>query len=297
MSEELAVVPVITPSAMVPIRMSLETVQGFEALQRAARMFAASSLVPKAYQGSIPNCVIALNIALRMQADPLMVLQSLDIIHGRPSWRATFLIAAVNNSGKYAPLRFVFSGAKGADTWGCRAISKDLKTGTPLEGAEITIAMAKSEGWYGKDGSKWKTMPEQMLMYRAASFWTRTYSPEVSMGFATTDELLDEVGASPAVETVMIEDTRPFQAPSDLTELIPIPEPDTVRNARVSEPRSPRPPVEEADPAPSGAPRPTKKGVESVKATLERIRASQTETQGSLLPDTKAPTGSEGEVK
>ena len=34
-------------------------------------------------------------------------------------------------------------------------------------------------------------MPEQMLMYRAASFFARTYCPEVLMGFSTADEVED----------------------------------------------------------------------------------------------------------
>src|SRR5690242_21176282 len=64
----------------------------FELMQRAAKLLSASPLVPAIYQGAegFPSCVIALNMALRMQADPLMVMQNLDVIHGRPSWRSTF---------------------------------------------------------------------------------------------------------------------------------------------------------------------------------------------------------------
>ena len=51
--------------------------------------------------------------------------------------------------------------------------------------------MAKKEGWFNKSGSKWQTMPEQMLRYRAAAFWQRVYCPEISMGFMTTEEAED----------------------------------------------------------------------------------------------------------
>jgi hypothetical protein len=51
--------------------------------------------------------------------------------------------------------------------------------------------MAKAEGWYNKAGSKWKTMPELMLMYRAAAFFARLYTPDLTMGFKTAEENLD----------------------------------------------------------------------------------------------------------
>jgi len=53
------------------------------------------------------------------------------------------------------------------------------------------MQMAKDEGWLGKQGSKWKTMPELMLMYRAAAFFGRLYAPDVTMGMQTTQEIAD----------------------------------------------------------------------------------------------------------
>lgn len=52
-------------------------------------------------------------------------------------------------------------------------------------------AMVDGEGWSKKAGSKWLTMPEQMFRYRAASFWARTYAPEISMGFPTQEDIMD----------------------------------------------------------------------------------------------------------
>ena len=45
-----------------------------------------------------------------------------------------------------------------------------------------SIAMAKAEGWYAKNGSKWKTMEDLMLRYRSAAFFARTVAPEVALG-------------------------------------------------------------------------------------------------------------------
>lgn len=171
--------------------------QGFELAQRAAKLLAASSLVPKEYQGNLPNCVIALNMASRVGADPLMVMQNLVVVHGKPTWSAQFLIATVNTCGDFSKLRYEFFGEKGTDEWGCRAWAIEKATGEKLVGADVTVAIAKSEGWYGKNGSKWKTMPQQMLIYRAGSWWTRAYAPELSMGLQTSDEAIDIIDLNP----------------------------------------------------------------------------------------------------
>jgi len=182
-----------TPQEQAPQRyaVGLTDSQGFELAQRAAKLLASSTLVPKEYQGNLPNCVIALNMSSRVGADPLMVMQNLVIVHGKPTWSAQFLIATVNTCGRFSALRYEFFGTPGSDDWGCRAWAVEKASGEKLIGTDVTIAIAKAEGWFGKNGSKWKSIPQQMLMYRAASWWTRAYAPELSMGLSTADEMAD----------------------------------------------------------------------------------------------------------
>lgn len=165
----------------------------FEMLQRQAKMFSASSLVPKDFQGNIANCAIGINIAKRLGADPFMVLQNIDIIHGRPSFRATFLIAMVNAAGRFEPLQFKMDGTEGKPDRSCVAWTKSKPDGTTLEGPKITLEMAKAEGWSTKNGSKWLTMPELMLRYRAAAFFARLYAPDITLGMMTAEEVTDVV--------------------------------------------------------------------------------------------------------
>lgn len=186
--------------ALPPVSVGLTNSQGFELAQRAAKCLAASSLVPKDYQGNLPNCVIALNMAARVGADPLMVMQNLVIVHGRPTWSAQFLIATVNTCGRFSALRYEFFGKPNSDEWGCRAWAIEKATGEKLVGTDVTIAIAKKEGWYGKNGSKWQSIPQQMLMYRAGSWWTRAYAPELSMGLHTADEMNDVYDAEFAAD-------------------------------------------------------------------------------------------------
>lgn len=174
----------------------------FVGAQRMAKALAASSLMPREYQGNIPNVLIALDMASRIGVSVLMVAQNLNLIHNRPSWASTFLIATVNQCGRFSPLRFKWQGEEGTDAWGCRAVAKERSSGEPLVGTLITIALAKREGWYQKSGSKWQTMPEQMLCYRAAAFWTRIYAPELSLGMHTNDEVIDTYGEDVAQTVV-----------------------------------------------------------------------------------------------
>lgn len=161
----------------------------FEHSQRVAKMLASSSLIPKEYQGNIQNTMIALELANRIGASPLLVMQNLYIVHGKPSWSSSFIIAAINSCKKFSPLRFEVSGE--GDDYGCKAWAVELATNERLDGTRITMKMAKAEGWENKAGSKWKTMPDQMLRYRAAAFFGRIYAPEILMGMQTYEEVVD----------------------------------------------------------------------------------------------------------
>jgi hypothetical protein len=160
---------------------------GWELANRIGKAFAASSLVPQQYQGNVANCIVALEMANRMGASPLMVMQNLYIVHGNPGWSSKFLVACFNQCGRFSALRYEWNEARNE----CRAWAVERATGERLEGPKVSVAMAAAEGWSTKSGSKWKTMPELMLMYRSAAFFIRTYAPEISMGLQTDDEIID----------------------------------------------------------------------------------------------------------
>jgi hypothetical protein len=165
------------------------SIQGFDHAQRVAKMLSTSSLIPKEYQGNIQNTMIALEMASRIGASPLMVMQNLYIVHGRPGWSSTFIIAALNSCKRFSPIRFVIAGE--GEEYGCTAWAYDLNNEEKLEGPKVTMKMANLEGWIAKAGSKWKTMPELMLRYRAAAFFGRLYAPDILMGMQTAEEIID----------------------------------------------------------------------------------------------------------
>lgn len=192
---------------------SLETISGFENLQRMARMFVTVPFVPDTFRApytdekgkrrgcssieeAIGCCVVALDMAMRMKANPLAVMQNIYVVHGRPAWTAQFLLATLNNSGRFSTIRYKFQGTQGEDDWGCRAVAKELTTGEIVEGPLITIGLAKHEGWF-KNSSKWQSMPDLMLRYRAVSWFVRVHAPEIAMGLKTEDELRDTIELIP----------------------------------------------------------------------------------------------------
>ncbi|WP_205168934.1 hypothetical protein [Burkholderia sp. LMG 13014] len=215
------------------------SLQSFELMQRAANLLASSTLVPAAYRkviekldkygnvkesrenpNALANAVVALNMAQRMGADPLMVMQNLYIVEGRPSWSSQWIIAAVNGCGRFSPLRFDIKvlGEKTVErvdtVWEngnrsnvtkrvpiidkvCVAWAIEKETGERIESPAVSIEMAVKEGWYTKNGSKWQTMDEVMLRYRTASFFGKLYAPELLMGLITVEEAADIVDVNP----------------------------------------------------------------------------------------------------
>jgi hypothetical protein len=166
-------------------------IQAFEESQRIAKALASSTLIPTQFQGQqgFANCLVALEIANRMNISPFLAMQHLHVIHGRPSWSSSFIIAMVNGSGRFSPLRFEMSGE--GESLACYAVATDVKSEQELKGPTITIAMAKKEGWFSKNGSKWQTMPELMIRYRAAAFWGRLYASDLLLGIQSQEEVVD----------------------------------------------------------------------------------------------------------
>lgn len=238
------------------------TYRGFQAMSHMAESLANSSIIPEAFRNTImvkdyydnqakkwifkpesnpngiSNCIIALNMAQRLGADPMMIMQNLYLVDGRPSWSSQFIIAAINSSGRYSPLRFDITGGEEeveipyavtewvynketkkrepvesnqvarVKNYKCVAWVIEKATGERLESTPITMEMAVKEGWYQKNGSKWQSMPEQMLRYRAASFFGRIYAPDLLMGLKTQEEeqdsVIDVTPPEPAIQAIPV---------------------------------------------------------------------------------------------
>lgn len=167
------------------------TSDNFIMAMQMAKALASSTIVPQTFQKNEANCLIAIEQAQRLRVSPMMVMQNLHVIQGRPSWSSKFLIAAINNSGKFdMELQFEETQDKDGKPFSCTAWT--TKNGRKVNGMTVDMDMAKEEGWLSRNGSKWKTMPQLMLRYRAASFFSSLNCPELTMGLYTREEMQDD---------------------------------------------------------------------------------------------------------
>ena len=161
----------------------------FDQLLRAANMLSQTSIIPATYQGKPQDCFVALEMATRMGVSPLVVMQNMYVVKGKPAWAGQACTMFINSCGKFTQVKHVYTGEKGTDSRGCYVTATRISDGIQVSGVEVTLAMAKAEGWTAN--TKWRTMPELMLAYRASAFFARVHCPEALMGVQLADEIYD----------------------------------------------------------------------------------------------------------
>ena len=174
-----------------PVPNLLLNTKQIAALQKIAAQYARSGLVPLSYQENPDNCFVACELAARMNVSPILIMQTLCTVQGRPVWSGRACKAPIDSCGQFAQSEYIFTGERGRPEWGCCLQAVKHFSGKMVKGATVTWQMAQEEGWVNKIGSKWKTMPEQMMKYRAAAFFARAECPEILMGYLTVEEAED----------------------------------------------------------------------------------------------------------
>ena len=176
-------------------------VADFSRAYKLAQVISTADIIPDNYKNKAADCAIAIDMADRMGVSPMMVMQNLYVVKGKPSWSGQACKALIEGCGKFKPgsVRPVYIGEKGTDERGCYLSAVWADTGDKVEGPEVTLKMARAEGWLGKN-PKWTNMPELMLAYRASAFFARVYCPEVLMGVHVEGEVEDITAAGTRVE-------------------------------------------------------------------------------------------------
>lgn len=168
----------------------------FNQLLRSAQMLSQTSIIPQSYQGKPQDCFVAIEMASRMGVSPMVVMQNMYVVKGKPSWAGQACTMFINSCGKFKEVKHVYTGVKGTESRGCYVKAVRVDDGEEVCGVEVTLQMAKAEGW--TSNTKWRNMPELMLAYRASAFFARIYCPEALMGVQTYEEVID---ASPSTGT------------------------------------------------------------------------------------------------
>ena len=178
-----------------------ENKEQFDQLSRAANMLSKTSIIPQQYQNKPADCFVALEMSVRMGVSPMMIMQNLYVVKGKPSWAGQACTALIAGCGKFKNVRHVYEGEKGKESRGCYVEAVRTDTEDIVKGPEVTLKMAKDEGW--TTNSKWRNMPELMLAYRASSFFARVHCPEALMGMQTAEELSDIRDRKAVMEDVL----------------------------------------------------------------------------------------------
>lgn len=174
----------------------INTMEDYQSNWKMAVQLSKSDLVPDTYKEKPENVIIALGIAQQTGIQPFTVMQNLNIVRGRASFSGSFCRTLIEKTGKYLALDIKYIGTPGKDDYGAY-LEATRKDGSIVKGPEVTIAMSKAEGWYskkdkfGKETSKWQTMPSLMLGYRATAFFARLYEPSALNGVYTSEEVED----------------------------------------------------------------------------------------------------------
>lgn len=216
------------------------SIEGFEVAQRMAKALYTSTMVPETYRGekNLGSCLIALDLSARLGLNPLMVMQNLYVVKGKPSFSGQFLIGLINSSGLYkSKLKFEQVGEVGKDTYGYRAYAID-HDGDKVYGPAVTMRMAVGEGWWNTN-MKWQTMTELMIRYRAGALFARTNCPEITFGFQTIEEVEDLGGKVVDIPPHEVQEIDPTQIP--VSEAKPIQEAKPVAEAKAPEAKTMNP--------------------------------------------------------
>lgn len=191
---EIKQIPTQTQTQLAP-HTDTGIISDFRQYFKMASELCKADIIPQAYKGKVADTAIAIDMANRMGVSPMMVMQSMYVVKGKPSWSGQACLSFIR--AKFTDVKVIYVGAKGTDDRGCYVKATD-KDGDVLEGTTVTMAMAKAEGW--TSNSKWRNMPEQMLAYRAASFFARVHCPETLMGVQVEGEVEDS--SKPAMREV-----------------------------------------------------------------------------------------------
>lgn len=165
----------------------------FEHAQRVAKVFSTSALVPDHLKKTPADALIAYGIARRLGEDPLVVMQNIYFVSGKPGWSVKYKIARANKAGVFSKqIKWTVTGEGEALVVKAYATLSD---GEEVD-AEVSMKMAKAEGW--TKNSKYTTMPVHMLKWRSASMLIDLCAPEVMLGLPTVyEEATYEIKAAP----------------------------------------------------------------------------------------------------
>jgi hypothetical protein len=187
---------------------------------RLAKAFSLSGMVPSHFQGKPEACLVAMLYAEQLGEHPMLLFQEMSVINGRPSTSSRFAISRANKSGLLqGPISWKSRGQ--GDALEVTASATLRETGEVIT-ATVTMKEATADGW--TRNSKYKSIPEQMLRWRAATRLINLFIPEVLFGIAVKEEIeqvkVRDGGTSGKVAELNRQITAAKEAPEQVEAMI-----------------------------------------------------------------------------
>ena len=162
---------------------------------RYAEALSTAGLLPDSFRGQPANVLLGMELAGALDLAPIVVINELAVIGGKPSFYAKFMRSLVRRAGHRLRESFVDGVAR------CVIVRVDDPEWEHV--ATWDEAKARQHDYWGK--GHWKKNPELMLKNRALSECAREACPEVLGGVAyTPDEVAD------FVPTARVEQVDPY---------------------------------------------------------------------------------------
>ena len=166
----------------------------FEHCMRMAEILSKSLFVPggskvdpsASFRGNPANCLIALDLAGRLNLAPTSLFPHLYVINGRPALSAQFVIALVNRSGKFSRIQWdegadgevsfeVYGKMRTVPNYWAEAKFTELASGTEYRSTRVSVEIARRSGWLTKKKCAVGVLPlglRRTMLRNLYSVWT-----------------------------------------------------------------------------------------------------------------------------
>ena len=163
-----AALPAMPGGSLVP--------QNMDQALRLAEVMARAKLVPEKLQGSVGDCLMVVELAMRWRMSPFAVAQCVSVIHGRLMLEGKLVAAAIENSGAIDGLLDYELSGQGDNR---KVVVSATRRGEPKPRTiDVTLKDAITENGI------WKKQPDQQLCYHGARVWARRWAPGFLRGSA-----------------------------------------------------------------------------------------------------------------
>lgn len=157
--------------------------QTFDGKFQMAQVLAQSGLLPTGLNTPQKVCV-ALEWGHELQLSPMVAVNNIAVINGKPTLSADIMAAVVKRSPEYGGIKWLQQNEKVAECEITRILSNGEKE---VITSKFTIEDAEKAGLLGRDN--WRKYPRRMLKHRCQSYGLRDMFPDILAGLYTPEEM------------------------------------------------------------------------------------------------------------